>query len=122
MGLLDGDIAALVSDGLDAADLPLDLTLTRTTAGQSDPAQPWVPTQDTVTSYACRGFEDSYSAYYIANGLVQEGDRKIAVLAQSLSITPQPGDQITSRGQTFTVIGVKTDPARALWECQARKA
>lgn len=122
MGLLDGDIAALVSDGLDAADLPLDLTLTRTVAGTPDPDEPWLPVTPTTTTYACRGFEDNYSAYYIANGLVQEGDRKIMILTPSLSITPQPGDTITSRGQAFTVIGVKADPARALWECQARAA
>lgn len=122
MGLLDGDIAALVSDGLESADLPLDLTLIRTTPGTPDPDQPWVSVTDTVTSYACRGFEDSYSAYYIVNGLVEEGDRKIMIVVPSLSVTPQPGDQITSRGETFTVIRAKTDPARALWECQCRKA
>jgi hypothetical protein len=123
MGLLDGDIAALVSDGLEAAELPLDLTLTRTVAGTPDPDEPWVPVTPTTTAYPCRGFEDSYSAYYLANQLVQEGDRKIVILAQSLAVTPEPGDQITSRGETFTIVGpVKTDPARAAWECQARAA
>lgn len=121
MGLLDGDIASLVSEGLEAADLPLDLTLTRTTAGTPDPDQPWVAVSDTETAYSCRGFEDTYSAYYLANQLVQEGDRRIMIIAESLSVTPQPGDRITSRGEIFTIVGpVKADPARALWECQCR--
>ena len=122
MGLLDGDIAALVSDGLEAAELPLDLTLTRTVAGTPDEDEPWLPVTPTTTTYPCRGFEDNYSAYYIVNGLALQGDRRIMILAPSLSVTPIAGDQITSRGETFTVVSVKSDPARALWECQARKA
>ena len=121
MSLLEDEIAELVADGLAAADLPFDLTLTRVVPGEPDPAKPWEPVADTVQEFECQGFIDSYSDFWISQGVVQAGDRKISIIAKTLSTVPMPGDQITARGETYTIVGdVKTDPAIALWECHCR--
>lgn len=121
MSVLEDEIAELVADGLAAADVPYDMTVTRTVPGVVDPEEPWVEVPPTTEEYACQGFIDSYSNYWIAQGVVEAGDRKISIVAKTLSTVPVQGDTITARGETYTIVGdVKTDPAIALWECHCR--
>lgn len=115
---LEGKIATAVGKAF--ASTFYDATVNRTVTADPDPSTPWIPGTATTTTYACKGIVDSYSDYAIANSLVDAQDRKVLILATSLSITPTDLDTITIRGVTYTVINVKTDPALAVWECQCR--
>ena len=117
--LIIDEIAEMVSDGLQAADVPYELTLTRITSGVPDPSELWVPVVPTVETFDCLGWEEDWSAFYVANGLVQSGSKKVCILVPTLATEPQPGDEITVRGLTYTVISKRTDPARAVWELEA---
>lgn len=122
MSLLIDEIAEMVSDGLQAADLPYALILTRTTPGVPDPDEPWVPVEPTVENFDCLGWEEDWSAFYLANDLVQSGSKKVCILVPTLAVEPQLGDEITVRGLTYTIVGPsKTDPARAVWEIEAKQ-
>lgn len=117
MSILD-DIPDMVNDAL-GEDVFLDAALYRDDAGVGgsdfDPAPPGTPQQ-----FACKAIHDSYSDYFQKGGLVEANDRKVLILATSLSIAPVQGDRITIDGLTLTIVNVKTDPAKAVWECQVR--
>lgn len=123
MGLLDGDLAALVGDAL--RDIFLDATLTRTpmTGSAID------PTPGTPVSYPCKAIHEEWGRSYLTNGLVRSDDRKVLILSTTLGTEPEPGDKITIRGETFTVVpgdtagapAIATDPAKAAWVLRARK-
>jgi len=117
---LSGAIAKAIYGGMKG--VFLDATLTRTTPGTPDPDEPWVPVSDTTTDYPCKAIVEQYSDFQIANSLVQANDRKVLILANSLSVVPQlTTDAVTVRGETYQIIGeVKTDPALAVWEVQGR--
>jgi hypothetical protein len=96
----------------------LDATLTRDVDGTiTDPADPPAPS---ATDYTCKAIVETYSDYFRKNGLVDAKDRKVLILADSLSVTPAPNDRVTISGVTFTVMEVDTDPATAVWECKGR--
>ncbi len=120
MSILDGEIAEMVADALESANVPYDLTLTRSTPGEVDPDEPWVVPEPTITAHACRGFVDSYRADQVDGTVIQRNDRKVMVLVPTLSITPVPGDTVTARGQTYGVVHVDADPALATWTLQVR--
>jgi hypothetical protein len=121
MSLLTGEIAALISEGLAAADLGYPITLERYTPGTPDPLEPWEPVAATSVAWSTRGFEDKFTDYYVSRGVIRQGDRLIYLVAHTLATTPVEGDVLISRdGEPFVIIEVRTDPARALWECHAR--
>ena len=115
---LEGKIAATIGKAF--ASTFYDATLVRVTPGTVDPDEPWVPVADTITNYACKGMIDTYSAYHLANSLVEADDRRILILASSLSVTPTENDTVTIRGSSYSIIDVKTDPAIAVYELQCR--
>jgi hypothetical protein len=113
---LAGSIAKTIGKAFNS--LFLDATLTRDVAGVSpDPADPVAPTQ---TTFACKAIVEVYSDYLRKSGLVNERDRKVLVLASTLSTVPKPDDRISISGIAFTVMSVATDPATATWEIQGR--
>lgn len=82
----------------------------------SDPADPPPPTQ---ASFACKALVEDYSERYKLEGTVRESDRKLMILAATLSTTPHVGDRVTLQGSTYQVIGpIGTDPATAVWTCR----
>ncbi len=103
-------------------------TLQRDAEGSGSPgANPWDPAEPQSTTYACMAIHEEWGTSYLAGGLVHAGDVKVLVLASTLAIEPKPGDRITIRGQTFTVVPagsgqppVSTDPAKAVWVLRAR--
>jgi hypothetical protein len=117
MSILDGELAETIADALEAADLPLDCVLTRSTPGDGDP---WNPDAGTSTDYACKGFTDEYTALERADSLIQADDIKVVIVATTVAIEPLPLDSVSIRSKTYTVVNVSTDPARALWQLQAR--
>jgi hypothetical protein len=113
---LSGSLAAQIYKGMKA--LFLDATYTVDVAGTiTDPADPPAPT---TTNYACKAIVETYSDYFSKQGLVQDGDRKVLILANSLAVRPVANARITVSGIQFTVIKVDTDPATAVWEIQGR--
>lgn len=121
MGLLDGDLAAIINDALYFF---LDATLTRDVPGVIvDPADPPAPTQIT---YSCRAVDGKYGIMARAQGMVSQTDVKMVILANSLATDPRPLDRITCRGKTVTIVpggsggmpSVTSNPARATWSCR----
>jgi hypothetical protein len=83
-----------------------------------DPADPLPPVP---TDYPCKAYVEKYSAYYRANSLVEASDRKVIVLAKSLTIEPVNGARITVNGITFTIISYDDGGSnRSVWEIQGR--
>ncbi len=113
---LEGSLAATI--GAAMAFLFLDATLARNVAGTiTDPADPPVPTEAT---YACKAIVEDFAERFRLDGTVQANERKVLILATTLSVTPQPNDRITIRSTTYTVMTVATDPALATWELKCR--
>jgi hypothetical protein len=113
---LESALATQIYKGM--KNLFLDATLTRDVAGTiTDPADPPAPT---ATPYACKAIVETYSDYFRQNGMVDAKDRKVLILADSLTVQPVPNDRVTISGITFTVMEVGTDPATAVWECKGR--
>ncbi len=66
------------------------------------------------------GLEVEYTATHRAQAGIPETDRSILVLGASLSGAPIPGDRIDINGLRFEIVRTQRDPARAVYECQAR--
>lgn len=121
MSILEGEIAEIVSDGLEAADVPYDITITRKTPGSTQPPYTaWNRGPPTIADHPCRGWVDDYSARQRDGTIIKINDRKVIILVPSLEgITPTADDIVTAQGQ-YTVISVKHDPASATYELQVR--
>lgn len=76
--------------------------------------------QVTYTDYKCEGFFDSYSAYEIANTLIEGGDKKVIIIADSLAIEPQSHDMISNGQQSFNIVNIDADPTKSIYEMQVR--
>jgi hypothetical protein len=96
-------------------------TLTRHTAAAIvDPADPAAPTE---TGYSCRALIDDYSITLKADGVIDAEDRQVLILASTLSVAPIVGDIVTISegphdGESFALLWIGTDPARAVWSCR----
>ena len=113
---LSGSLAAQIYSGM--KNLFLDATYTVDVPGvATDPADPPAPT---ATDYSCKAIVEKYSDYFTKNGLVQDGDRRVLILANSLAVRPVANSRITISGIQFTTISVDTDPATAVWTIQGR--
>lgn len=118
--ILDDEIAATIADALTNADVTLDIVLSRTVPGEPDPETPWIPGEPVTTNYSCKGWADHYEAAELVNTTILATDVKVMIVATTLAIEPAPSDHVTVRGDGYTVISVSTDPARAIWQLQAR--
>lgn len=118
--ILEGELAATISEALIDANIPFDITINRTVPGEPDPETPWIPGEPTVTAYSCKGFIENYREDFIAGGVVQSDDVKVVVLATTLSIDPDLSDTVTARGITYSIISISPDPAIATIALQAR--
>ncbi|WP_096700016.1 hypothetical protein [Magnetospirillum sp. 15-1] len=114
---LQGGIARTIGKAL--AGVMYGVTLSRTTEGYYDPDTGTVVPGATET-FTAKGMVDNWGAYHLANQLVQAGDRKVTILTPSLSTTPAAGDSVTANGQSWLVISIQSDPAKAVWVLQAR--
>jgi hypothetical protein len=115
---LEGPLAAKIGKAFASIFYPC--TLTRSTPAAPDPAAPWAPGEPETTAYPCLGMVEAYSDYAIANSIVDAQDRKVMILASSLTIVPTDLDTVTIRGASYRVLQVKTDPGRAVWELRVR--
>lgn len=70
-----------------------------------------------------RGMDEQVDVFRIESALVQPGDWKILLLAQSLpgGVVPKAGDQVVTRtGRVVTVQNVAWDPAMGTYTLQAK--
>lgn len=124
MGILDGQLAKALFAGFKGK--LLKGTLRRLIPSQSggldglgDEIAP------TPTTWPCEGFTDDYSDEFKARYGIPETDLKVCIFAQSIaagSISPQKDDQVqipAGTGPWYQLRKAKTDPATALWTCQA---
>lgn len=114
---LEGSLARQVNSALQG--IFLAATLSRDTLDSSGDAV-FDPPAPTTQTYSCRAIVDVYSKYLISQGMVQANERKVLILAQSLTVSPVPGDRVTVQGATYEILDVSTDPATAVWECRSR--
>lgn len=116
---LSGSLATSIYKAMKG--LFIDATLTRDTASTNSPdVDRFDPPAPTSTNYACKAIVETYREQFRLDGLVQANDRRVLILANSLSVTPTVNDRVTIRGIVFTVIAVETDPALAVYTCQGR--
>lgn len=116
---LEGAIAKKI--GAAFANIFYACTVTRETPGVGGTAQD--PADPVQTHYTCKGIVEDWRADQIDGTLIQVGDRKVIILATSLAIVPKPGDKVTIRAETFSVMPpVRQDPAGATFELIARKS
>lgn len=116
-------LPAIIGKAMSPVFFPATLTRDVPAAGPND----WTPGESVPTDYSCRAIHEEWSASYLADGLVEAGERRVLVLASTLAVTPEPGDRITIRSETFTVVpaeggqpAVSSDPALAVWVLRAR--
>ena len=120
MGWLDGDLANMVNDIVSPI-LMLDVTLYRAT--QNTTGQGWRPSPGNIVEYACKGFISQYKENEINGDTVRTNDRKIMIMAKSISVQPQQGDKVKVSGddREYTIVGnVTSDPARATYTMVGR--
>lgn len=119
MSILEGEFADEIASALEAASLPFDLTLSRDVVQDSPAPEPGEPPVIVTVNYPCRGFVDDFDASWRAGSLIQAGDVRVIIIANSIDIEPVAGDRITVRGKTYAAITVQADAAVATWQIQA---
>lgn len=113
------DIAALLRDGINSAGGVLTGTLTVVTPGSRTPGDVAAGTNPTTTVHAFEGFVDDRAEVRVNGTLVRAGGRIVSILGASLptGVAPASSDRVTIEGVTYTVLGVSSDPAAAVYEC-----
>ena len=114
--LLDGSLAARLTDALVATDLPYSLVVQH----QESDGDPFNPTLVWV-DHDCTGWLDTFDANDIDGTLIKATDVKAFVILSSLDMTPSTTDRLVANGTTYTIANVQRDPADACWIVQARK-
>lgn len=113
-----GEIHKALSPGL------YDAVLTRRTAGARTTSNLAGGTNPTETTFTARGFVDTYEESEIDGEIIKRGDRIVVLIGDSISggAVPQANDTVAIEGGTYRVVAVDRDPAKATYECQARRA
>lgn len=73
-----------------------------------------------TTNYICEGFVENYSDFYRLQAGISENDVKVILIAGNTQIEPKKDDLISFSGYpSYKVREIKTDPAKATYECQS---
>lgn len=115
MSILD-DLPEAIAEALD--DVFRDGVLKVPGEPTSDGQGGWIP--GAPTSYPCKALVDDYSDMRRATAGIPAHDRKIIILAASLSVAPAVGHTINAEGRDWQIIALSRDPAKATWEVQGR--
>jgi len=123
MAILDGDIASAIFKGFKGK-LLTGLIRQRTVPSSGALDQYGDPIDLEATDTAIEGFVENYDDAYRARAGIPETDLQVNIFAKSApAITPGKDDIVKfTRGTVDTwyqLRRVKTDPALALWQCQA---
>lgn len=114
MSILDS-IPGIVSAAL--SDVFRDATLTRVSVSISDGMGGHAQTTATDT---CKALVTEYTAWQRQALGIPANERKILILAATLTAAPKPTDKLTIQGKTWSVVEVASDPANATYECRGR--
>jgi hypothetical protein len=119
------DIAGILHKSLSPGLLPGTLYVENTTA--RDPLDPTAgPVHGEPLRYTFRGAITSYTDKEIDGNLIKKEDRKVLIIAKSISnqsIVPANGMKVSVTGTPglWRIERVRMDPATATYTCQARK-
>lgn len=114
---LQGDLAKAIHAAMKDT-VAYDITLTSVTTVPAGGGSFTTTTSDGTV----KGWVEDYKDFYLMQGMIQSGDRKIMILQQSTTVIPKVRDKVTARGETYDIMAVSQDPASALWELQGRPA
>ena len=116
---LSGSIAKTIHKAM--RKIFLDAILTRDVPAMNSPdIDPFDPPAPNSVDYSCKAIGESFAETFMVHGVVKNQDRRILILANSLSVTPTVDDRITYGGITYVIIAVEVDAANAVWVCQGR--
>jgi len=115
------DLPAVVAQAGDG--LAQDMTLTVVTPGTATPGSYTSGTNPTTASKTARGYVTDYATTEIDGTVVKQGDRLVVLFAASIqdATVPKPADWITVSSTKYRILAVTSDPANAIYRCQARK-
>lgn len=119
------DIAGLVDEHLSPGLLPVTLSKWGTQSGtRTDGELSKPPSRAADSTHTGRGMISDFTPIeFQTSQLLEAGDRKVLLVAESLKPTVEPGsgDTVTIEGQTYRVARVlKRDPAGATYVLQVR--
>lgn len=120
VSFLDGPLANAIHKGF--AGKLLQGTLTRSSAGTSTDEN-GDPVGSSVSTYTFEGLVDTFSDQFRAQAGIPDGDVKILIIANSISVQPDKDDKVeiarSSGSQKFQIRKLlDVDPARATYTCQ----
>jgi hypothetical protein len=118
------DIQVEIANAATASDLP-NFVLRKKPKGVRDPVNLAFGTNDgPPTNYKCWGVMSQYTAEEMAaTAGVQRGDQKFTIIAKPLAdagVEPEDEDLIVDGTKTYTIVRVRTNSAKAVYECQCR--
>ena len=118
--LFGQDIAGIIAREIGPGVLPA--TLTKVAAGNRNATNPTAGRALTESTFRGRGFIDEYETSKIDGTRIQQGDRRITLIANTFPGQPVPtsGDKIAIENETYTIVSVRRDPAAATYDCQSR--
>lgn len=119
--LFGKDIAKLVAQKMGSGLLPATL-ISRAPGSRTSGSLTSGTNPDEATASA-RGIIDDYAAGLVDGSLIQKDDRRVLLLAETISggAIPKPNDSVTIEDVTYRVIRVQRDPAAATYTLQVRK-
>ena len=92
-----------------------DATLTRIIGGGG-----WSDDSATPDEYPCKAMVEAYSDHLRAVADIPDTDVKLMIVGTSIAVDPVKGDSVSVGGKSYAINRVDTDPARAIWTCQAK--
>lgn len=122
MSILEGELAAAVAGMLLDAEVPYEVTITRTTTTPADPYDPDSTGTTTVTDHVGRGWTEQYSDESRDGTLIDQDDVRVMVLTTTIDIEPTDDgtDKLAVHGQTFTIMSVQRDASGTFFVIQGR--
>jgi hypothetical protein len=119
MGLLDGGIRKIIGNAMQ--NIFLDFQIIRKTTIPA--TNPWESPVSVDTEYDCKAIVTKFKYMEIDGERVKTEDRKILILAEGLSVSPEIGDYIKGDSETkrYQIVSeVIKDPAGATFVCHCR--
>lgn len=115
MSVLD-DIRAEIGEVFSDTELFFsEATLTRATGSGG-----WDEEAGSTEVHDCMALIEAYSDHLRAVSDIPDTDVRLMIVGTSIAVNPLKGDTVTVGGNDWSLIRVDTDPARAMWTCQAR--
>lgn len=115
MSVLDDIRAEIGSVFSDTGLFFSEATLTRVSGGGG-----WAEGNEAALTHPCKAMVEAYSDHLRAVADIPGTDVKLMIVGTSIAVDPKMGDTVTIGARNWSIIRVDTDPARAMWTCQAR--